>query len=296
MPEWHHGSEVEALIRAGVEPVFHRLESSLEPDELELESAGRPGHPRVVPGALPRLPPGRAPLAGLVRPARAAADRGRGPGMAGVVAVNARRLVGRPVAVLPVQDVRVPGWRRGHRVPGHRRGLPERPPPGRARRARQAACRVDRAGTPAAAGPVGPSHRRNVRPGAGLRPRRRHRGSPRDHLAASGVSAAGIAARRRRHYEQLLGALGHVVPPAFARVPAGASPFAFPIAVDDKAAVLEKLARHGVVGEKLWSARHPAVPEGEFGLAQSLRDRIVVLPVHQVCPARPRGADRRSCR
>src|SRR4029453_13044997 len=39
MPAYHHGSEVEAVIRAGLRPRFYELTESLEPDEVTLERA-----------------------------------------------------------------------------------------------------------------------------------------------------------------------------------------------------------------------------------------------------------------
>ncbi len=89
------------------------------------------------------------------------------------------------------------------------------------------------------------------------------------------------AARRRANYEALLENLGDCVPPPFARLPDGTSPFAFPIESRDKATLLDRLAKHGIRALDLWPVPHPLVPAGQFGRAESLRARVIALPVHQ---------------
>jgi dTDP-4-amino-4,6-dideoxygalactose transaminase len=89
------------------------------------------------------------------------------------------------------------------------------------------------------------------------------------------------AARRRANYRVLLDELGDLVPSPFATLPDGASPFAFPLAVDDKQTLLARLASHGVRGLNLWSVPHPALPAARFPRAAALRARVVGLPVHQ---------------
>lgn len=112
-----------------------------------------------------------------------------------------------------------------------------------------------------------------------------------------------VAAARRRAYTRLLEDLGSLVVPAFAELPAGASPFAFPLAVDDKADALSRLQAAGIDGLDLWSRAHPALPERPGSYAAWLRAHVVCLPVHQdlgdgdletlVRAARPlRGASR----
>jgi dTDP-4-amino-4,6-dideoxygalactose transaminase len=91
----------------------------------------------------------------------------------------------------------------------------------------------------------------------------------------------GAAVRRYGNYQVLLDELGDLVPLPFARLPGGASPFAFPIAVDDKQALIARLASQGVHALNLWSVPHPALPAAGFPGAASLRARVVGLPVHQ---------------
>jgi len=98
------------------------------------------------------------------------------------------------------------------------------------------------------------------------------------------------AERRRANYRTLLGVLGSHVPPAFAELPGGASPFVFPIAVADKPALLARLRERGVGTLDLWSVPHPSLPVGEFPQARRRRDTWVGLPVHQ--ELRPRDLER----
>jgi dTDP-4-amino-4,6-dideoxygalactose transaminase len=91
----------------------------------------------------------------------------------------------------------------------------------------------------------------------------------------------GAAARRCTNYRVLLDELGDLVPSPFATLPDGASPFAFPIAVDDKQTLLARLAGRGVRGLDFWSVPHPALPATRFPGAAARRARMVGLPVHQ---------------
>ena len=89
------------------------------------------------------------------------------------------------------------------------------------------------------------------------------------------------AAKRRRNYALLLDALGDAVAEPFAELPAGASPFAFPFATDDKEGVMAALDRARVTPLDFWSLPHPALPAGRFARERRLRATVVGLPVHQ---------------
>lgn len=90
-----------------------------------------------------------------------------------------------------------------------------------------------------------------------------------------------VSAVRRAHYAILLDALGESAKEPFDAVPDGASPFVFPLSTDDKPRVLENLQQAGVKALDLWSVPHPALPAGEFPLAARRRASLVGLPVHQ---------------
>jgi perosamine synthetase len=89
-----------------------------------------------------------------------------------------------------------------------------------------------------------------------------------------------IAARRRSNSRVLLTELLEFVPRAFAELPDGASPLEFPIQVRNKRAVLERLAAAGVEGADLWPRPHPLVGSDHTERAGTLRSTLVGLPVH----------------
>jgi len=100
------------------------------------------------------------------------------------------------------------------------------------------------------------------------------------------AAACGADVRRRANYAWLLDALDGSVPQPFRHLPAGASPFAFPLLTDDAATVLEHLRRAGVDTHLLWGAWHPAAPCDAFPAVGDLRRRVVSLPVHQELTSR----------
>src|SRR5262249_47425239 len=95
------------------------------------------------------------------------------------------------------------------------------------------------------------------------------------------IADDGAAAVRRSHLEQLLEALPDLVVPAFASLPDGASPFVFPVGVDDKPGLLRQLARERIRALNIWSEPHPHLAAKDFPAAATLRERVVGLPVHQ---------------
>lgn len=90
-----------------------------------------------------------------------------------------------------------------------------------------------------------------------------------------------VASRRRDNYRCFLQGLDDVVPRAWSDLDPGASPFVFPVETANKDALLQHLRRHAIQGLNLWSVPHPSLPDGDFGIARHLRATIVGLPVHQ---------------
>jgi dTDP-4-amino-4,6-dideoxygalactose transaminase len=87
---------------------------------------------------------------------------------------------------------------------------------------------------------------------------------------------------RASHYALLLERLGQLVPEPLVRLQLGASPFAFPIRSGRKADVLERLYRYGVVAPNYWPVAHPALRvASDFPGSAALRKDLVALPVHQ---------------
>jgi CelD/BcsL family acetyltransferase involved in cellulose biosynthesis len=91
----------------------------------------------------------------------------------------------------------------------------------------------------------------------------------------------GTAACRRANYSMLLDELIDVVPAAFARLPEGACPFVFPVEIRPKTDLRERLAELGVDAHELWWPPHPTFPSAHFPGAAALRRRVIGLPVHQ---------------
>jgi dTDP-4-amino-4,6-dideoxygalactose transaminase len=90
-----------------------------------------------------------------------------------------------------------------------------------------------------------------------------------------------LAERRRTNYRRLLDEFGDPVARPFARLSDGACPWAFMIDAHDKRGFMDRLLRHRIRALDFWSEPHPSLPAEQFPRASSLRDRLVGLPVHQ---------------
>ena len=87
--------------------------------------------------------------------------------------------------------------------------------------------------------------------------------------------------RRRENYSFLLKHLRDMVPGAFKTLPVGACPCALPIEVKDPKSFMEQLQQKGVLGLLFWSIPHQSLPVDDFPVSKCLRSKIVALPVHQ---------------
>jgi dTDP-4-amino-4,6-dideoxygalactose transaminase len=87
--------------------------------------------------------------------------------------------------------------------------------------------------------------------------------------------------RRRANFRYLADALPDLRSPAFADLPSGSSPLVFPVEVDDKPALVERLRRSGIRNSQMWTVPHPVVTPDDYPGAKALRARLVGLPVHQ---------------
>jgi dTDP-4-amino-4,6-dideoxygalactose transaminase len=108
-------------------------------------------------------------------------------------------------------------------------------------------------------------------------------------LLVSRAAGSRAPARRRANFARLEDRLGdlrsHSLPP----LDASASPLAFPIEVENKETVVARLAEDGVVDGKLWCVPHPSLDVARHPRAATLRARLVGLPVHQ--ELRPRDVE-----
>jgi dTDP-4-amino-4,6-dideoxygalactose transaminase len=90
-----------------------------------------------------------------------------------------------------------------------------------------------------------------------------------------------VVERRRRNYFLLLGRLRDVSPPLFNQLPPGVSPLFYPMLVDDKPAVVERLRAAGVDAIDFWRHQHPACRGSDFPEVAQLRQRVLEIPCHQ---------------
>jgi dTDP-4-amino-4,6-dideoxygalactose transaminase len=286
VPAYHHGSEVEALLRAGLRPRFFEANDTLEPDEGELESLLGPnvralflihylGFPRDLDRW--RVWCDRRGLLLIEDAAQAwlARDGDRPVGSVGDLAVFCL------YKMVPVPD--------GAAL------VSKRPPPPPTSRRRAGAFRAIKRHCAwlAQQSPSFTSLHARVVPVADWLERHNVGGlwsefelgdpaSPPSVLTTRllpKIADPRAAEQRRENYRFLLERLGDVVSPAFAALPSGASPLAFPIEVGAQDRFVHAMKRRGI-GLHLWTEPHPSLPIEPFPRARALRARLVGLPVH----------------
>jgi len=281
VPAYHHGSEVEALVRAGIEPRFYDGGESLEPDPDELAALITPQVRALHLTHYLGFPQN------IVRWRRWADERGLlliEDAAQSWLAVRDSAPVGSSGDIAIVCFYKTVGLPEGAALIAR---APHEQPPLDPRIGVWQVAR--RHGTWFAARSAGVNVATRLLQGKGsAEPDREiHLGDPDagpwravPWLLAH-LCDPGIADRRRANYRLLLESLGEHVPAPFGRLPSGASPFAFPIDAGDKEALLERLAARGILALDLWATPHPAMPVARFPGAQRRRARTVGLPVHQ---------------
>jgi hypothetical protein len=283
VPAYNHGSEIEALLRAGIRCLFYELEEDLRPSATSLEAL-RNGRTRALylthflgfPQDASRW---RAwcdehGLLLIEDAAQAwlATDGGRPVGSLGDLAVFCLyKTFGLPEgAAVHLRGRAGPGVR-----PDPRPGVSEL-------LRRNGRWLSSRSGAVATAREWIRRAPPAERPGADYALRDPHTGpwalTP---FVLRRVADAAAATQRRMNFELLLDGLGALVPRPFCDVPSGASPFAFPIEVDDKRSVMSRLVAERIIPIDLWAVSHPAMAQGHFADAVSRRTRTLGLPVHQ---------------
>lgn len=95
------------------------------------------------------------------------------------------------------------------------------------------------------------------------------------------VAAEDASFRRYANYLTLSRELGDSIPEEFPALLHGASPFGFPVATEEKETHLTRLACRGIVALNFWSRAHPSLDPSRYPRATDLRNKIVILPVHQ---------------
>jgi dTDP-4-amino-4,6-dideoxygalactose transaminase len=281
MPAYHHGSEVEAAIRAGLSCAFYEGNERLEPDPEELERLVGPrtralhlthyfGFPRDATRWRTWCNERELLLVEDAAQAWLAQDAGGPVGRAGdLVVFCLYKTFGIPDgAALVLRGAEAPSVKSGGAGLGD---LARRHAAWLAARSRPVAgALARRRGGPAAyvaeedfalGDPGRPSS-------LGLKLLRR----------LAGVDAA---AARRLAYRRLLSELRELAAAPFTECPDGASPFVFPVEVDDKQSLLATLEARRISALDLWSVPHPALDVERFPAAARRRERTVGLPVHQ---------------
>jgi len=281
VPAYHHGSEVEALVQAGLRPRFYDAPDGLEPDEATLDRMIGPStralHLTHFYGFAQNAARWRRfcddrGLLLLEDAAQAwlACREGVPVGSHGDIAVFCLyKAVGIPEGALLLL-----------REPATRAHLDRRPGIGPLARKHGAWLASRSAVLAGAHARLRPPKGRDVRLDFGLRGRDDMPWSTTLFLLRR-LADATVARRRRANYQAMLDSLGDLVAAPFGRLPAGASPFLFPVETHDKATALERLRVQRVEALDVWSAGHPTLPSEGYPDAEARRARTVGLPVHQ---------------
>ncbi len=278
-PAFHHGSEIEAIARAGLTPVFYEGDPKLEPDDAELESLLTPRtralhlvHYLGVPVDAPRWRRwcDERGLLLIEDAAQAwlATDRGRPLGSDGDISIwclyktfgladGAALLTRQPTNGAIPEAGRGLLWASME----HMLWL--------ATRTRTIAWLADRR-----APRIG-----TIEYTMGLGD---CRAPTRATLATlPRIVDPSVAEVRREHYRRYLELIPDKVATPFAELAEGASPFMFPAVFQDKPKALERLRWARVRALNFWTVAHPSLPAERFPRAMELRRTVVGLPVHQ---------------
>ncbi len=105
--------------------------------------------------------------------------------------------------------------------------------------------------------------------------------SPLSLAIARRQNAAGIIAARRRNYMIAHRRLEALAPPLFDGLPPGTCPLFFPLWVDDKASVMAGLRARGIQAVDFWGQHHPACDSAEFPDTLLARRHVLEIPCHQ---------------
>ena len=74
---------------------------------------------------------------------------------------------------------------------------------------------------------------------------------------------------------------GRLVRPLFSQLPPGCSPMMFPVWVEEPLALLRHLFKAGIESDIFWEFTHPAVSMEPFAFEDDLKKRCIEIPVHQ---------------
>jgi dTDP-4-amino-4,6-dideoxygalactose transaminase len=95
------------------------------------------------------------------------------------------------------------------------------------------------------------------------------------------IDSAEVVSRRRENFNYLLGRLDCGERFVFDSLPPGVSPLFFPLLVEEKEQVCRSLMTRGIETVDFWGIPHPSAPKGTFGEVEYIRARLLELPIHQ---------------
>lgn len=95
------------------------------------------------------------------------------------------------------------------------------------------------------------------------------------------IDPAEVISRRRKNFSYLLDRLDCKDRFVFDALPPGVCPLFFPILVEEKDRVCRNLMARGIETVDFWGISHPSVPKGIYGEVEYVRARLLELPIHQ---------------
>ncbi|HEY5599205.1 MAG TPA: DegT/DnrJ/EryC1/StrS family aminotransferase [Candidatus Manganitrophaceae bacterium] len=90
-----------------------------------------------------------------------------------------------------------------------------------------------------------------------------------------------VVARRRENFAYLLDHLDLQERFVFETLPEGVCPLFFPLLAPDKERVRRELLAHGIETINFWSVPHPSTPRGVYAESEYLRSHLLEVPIHQ---------------
>lgn len=287
VPAYHHGSEVEALRRAGMECVFYGATPDLEPDPKELSDLIGPrtralylihvlGFPRDAVGWRRWCDERGLLLVEDAAQAWLATINEKPVGSQGDLSIYCLYktlplpYISAAVSRPPMQPPMGPRGGDLRRVTAlHYAWASERGAPVDRLTHRRLAARVADPAEPYSSEADFALGDPTLRPGAWAQ------------FLLSRLAGQDPARARRENYRLLLEQLADIVPAPFDDLPDGASPFAFPVETPDKALLMQRLADRGIRAVNFWSTPHPSVSPDLAATAAHRRQSTIGLPVHQ---------------
>ena len=92
-----------------------------------------------------------------------------------------------------------------------------------------------------------------------------------------------VVERRRHNFQVFLDGLTATrdTRPLLKSLPDGCCPLVFPLWTSDPKSLVTHLRRHGVIGSRHWVQNHPAVPLSAFPFERDLKSQVIAVPIHQ---------------